>query len=50
MVWTCYEDWVTKCMEFRVEGRRPVGRPKRTWLESVEVDMAELEMSMIERN
>ena len=22
-------------MEFRVEGRRPVGRPRRTWLESV---------------
>ena len=21
------EDWVKKCMEFRVEGRRPVGRP-----------------------
>ena len=40
-----YEDWVEKCMEFRVEGRRrPVGRPRRTWLESVEADMAELEI------
>ena len=29
-----------KCMEFRVEG----GRPRRTWLESVEADMVELEM------
>ena len=38
------EDWVKKSMEFRVEGRRPVGRPKRTWLESVEADMAELEI------
>ena len=28
-----------KGMEFRVEGRRP-----RTWLESVEADMAELEI------
>ena len=27
------EDWVKKCMEFRVEGRRPIGRPRRTWLE-----------------
>ena len=27
-------------MEFKVEGRRPVGRPRRTWLESVEVDMS----------
>ena len=35
------EDWVKKCMEYRVECRRPVGRP-RTWLESVEADMAEL--------
>ena len=38
------EDWVKKCMEFRVEGRRPLGRPRRTWLESVETDMAELEI------
>ena len=38
------EDWVKKCMEYRVEGRRPVGRPRRTWLESVDVDMAELEI------
>ena len=34
-----------KCMEFRVEGRRPVERPRRTWLESVDVDMAELEIN-----
>ena len=33
------EDWVKKCMEYRVEGRIPVGRPRKTWLESVEVDM-----------
>ena len=36
-----YDDWVKKCMEFRDEGRRPVGRLR---LESVEVDMAELEI------
>ena len=29
---------------FRVEGRRLIGRPRRTWLESVEADMAELEI------
>ena len=34
------EDWVNKCMELRIEGRTP----RRTWLESVEVDMAELEI------
>ena len=44
MVWTCDENWVKKCMEFQVEGRRPVGRPRRTWFESVEADMAELEI------
>ena len=38
------EDWVKKCMEYRVDGRRPVGRPIRTWLESVEANMAELEI------
>ena len=32
-----------KCMEYRVEGRRLVGRPRRTRLESVEADMAELQ-------
>ena len=35
-------DLVKKCMEFRVEGRRSVGIPSRTLLESVEADMAEL--------
>ena len=34
------KDWVKKCMEYRVEGRRP----RKTWLESVEADMAELEI------
>ena len=33
-----------KYMELRVEGRRLVGRPRRTWLESIEADMAELEI------
>ena len=38
------EDWVKKCMEYGVEGRRPVGRLRKTWVESVEADMAELEI------
>ena len=33
-----------KCMEYRVEGRRQVGRPRKTWLENVEADMAEHEI------
>ena len=31
-------------MEIRVEDRRPVGRPRRTWFENVKADMAELEI------
>ena len=38
------EDWMKKCIEFRVEGRIQVGRP-RTWLKSVEADMTELEIN-----
>ena len=26
------QDWVNKSMEYRVESRRLVGRPARTWL------------------
>ena len=44
MMRKCDDDWVKKCMEFRVEGRRPVGRPRTTWLESVEADMVELDI------
>jgi len=31
-------DWVKKCMEYEVEGARPRGRPKKTWIEIVEKD------------
>ena len=33
-----------KGMEYRVGGRRPIGRPIKTWLESIEADMAKLEI------
>ena len=45
MLWTCDEDCVKKCMEYSVEGRGPVGRPRRTRLDSVEVDMTEPEIN-----
>ena len=32
------DDWVKKFMEYEVEGRRPTGRPKRTWREVVKED------------
>jgi len=28
-------DWVNKCMEYEVEGARPTGRPKKTWLSEI---------------
>ena len=34
------EDCVKTCLESRVESRRPVGRPKTTWLECAEADIA----------
>jgi len=40
MVWAYvakeHNDWVKKCMEYEVEGARPIGRPKKTWTEIVE--------------
>jgi len=32
------DDWVKNCMEYEVEGPKPRGRPKRTWIEVVEKD------------
>jgi len=29
-------DWVKKCMEYKVEGARPRGRPKKMWTETVQ--------------
>ena len=29
------DDWVKKCMEYKAEGPRPRGRPKRTWTEVI---------------
>ena len=36
------KDWVKNCMEYRVECRIPVGRPRRTWLECVIANMSDL--------
>ena len=29
-------DWVKKCMEYKVDGARPKGRLKKTWIEIVQ--------------
>jgi len=31
-------DWVKKCMEYEVEGSRPRGRRKTTWIQVVQKD------------
>jgi len=38
-------DWVTKCMEYEVEGTSPRGRPKKTWREIVEKDCRARELN-----
>ena len=38
------EDRVKKCVEIRVEGRKPVARSTGKWLENVEADVSELEI------
>ena len=30
------EDWVRKCMDYEIDGKRPRGRPEKTWKDSVE--------------
>ena len=32
-------DWVRKCMYLEVDGKRPRGRPEKTWRDVVEKDM-----------
>jgi len=31
-------DWVKKCMEYEVDGSKPRGRPKWTWIKAVQKD------------
>jgi len=38
-------NWAKKCMEYEVEGSRPRGRPKRTWLEVVRKDYQACKLS-----
>ena len=36
------EEWVKKVTKMTVEGARPAGRPRKTWQETVDADMREL--------
>ena len=33
------DDWVRRSMEMIIEGKRGVGRPRRTWVKAIESDM-----------
>jgi hypothetical protein len=32
-------NWLKKCQNFEVTGKRPAGRPKKTWIEVVKRDL-----------
>ena len=32
------DDWVKRCMRMEVDGKRPVGRPKKTWMDTIQED------------
>jgi hypothetical protein len=38
-------DLVRKCTEFVVDGKRPMGRPRRTWWDVVRDDMKRIHLS-----
>ena len=42
------DDWVKKCMEYKVEGPRPRGRAKRTWTEVVREDCQARKMNRVD--
>ena len=44
MIWSCDEDWVKKCIGLKAEYR--LEDQERTWLDSVEADMAEFEIDI----
>ena len=49
MVWSCTRreenSIVRRAMELEVEGRRPVGRPKKTWSKVVKEDIRKLNIT-----
>ena len=41
----CKKKKVKKCMEYKVQGASPRGRPKKTWTEIVEKDCQERKLN-----
>jgi hypothetical protein len=44
------DDWVTKCTELVVDGKRPSGRSRRTWGDVVKDDMKRMHLSLNDVN
>ena len=41
------EDWVKKCISMEVDGKKPRGRPKLTWMDTVKSDMDRMDFTPV---
>ena len=41
------EDWVKKCISMEVDGKKPRGRPKLTWMDTVKSDMDRMDLTPV---
>ena len=41
------EDWVKKCISMEVAGKKPRGRPKLTWMDTVKSDMDRMDLKPV---
>ena len=41
------EDWVKKCISMEVDGKKPRGRPKLTWMDTVKSDMDRTDLTPV---
>ena len=39
------EDWVKKCFSMEVAGKKPRGRPKLTWIDTVKSDVDRMDLT-----
>ena len=40
----CGDDWIQRVRHFEVEGRRPAGRPRKTWQQTISEDLRTLRL------
>ena len=41
------EDWVKKCISMEVDGKKPRGRPKLTWMDTVKSDTDRMDLTPV---